>query len=87
MSKNTLEKTLEKNNCFLENEILPNFQTRWRAVLKQKESIPDNYPNRIGMPTINAKSNTGKYFVEFASSSSVHGLNHLVARDRHPVEM
>ncbi|XP_043523868.1 pickpocket protein 28-like [Frieseomelitta varia] len=87
MSKNTLEKTLEKNNCFFENEILPDFQTRWRATLKQQESIPDNYPNRIGMPTINAKSNAGKYFVEFASSSTVHGLNHLVARNRHPVEI
>ncbi|OAD60203.1 hypothetical protein WN48_06132, partial [Eufriesea mexicana] len=41
----------------------------------------------VGMPTIYPKSNAGKYFVEFASSSTVHGLNHLVAPNRHPIEI
>ncbi|XP_068985210.1 pickpocket protein 19-like [Bombus flavifrons] len=84
--KNISEKTQEKNNYFYENEILPDFQARWGATLKQRKSVFEHYPNHIGMPIISAKSNAGKYFVEFASSSSVHGLNHLVAPNRHPVE-
>lgn len=85
--KNISEKTQGKNNYFYENEILPDFQARWGATLKQRKSVFEHYPNHIGMPIISAKSNAGKYFVEFASSSSVHGLNHLVAPNRHPVEM
>ncbi|XP_071871612.1 pickpocket protein 19 [Bombus fervidus] len=85
--KNISEKTQEKNNYFFENEILPDFQSRWGATLKQRKSVFEHYPNHIGMPIIRAKSNAGKYFVEFASSSSVHGLNHLVTPNRHPVEI
>lgn len=71
---------------FYGNEILADFQAREKAILKEKESVPDDVPNHVGMQTINAKSDTGKYFVEFASASSIHGLNHLVAPNRHPVE-
>ncbi|XP_076761857.1 pickpocket protein 19 [Xylocopa sonorina] len=38
------------------------------------------------MPTINPRSNAGKYFVMFASSSTIHGLNHVVAPNKHPIE-
>lgn len=84
---NVFEMALKKNNYFYKNEILPDFQARWETTLKERKSISTDLPNRIGMPTINPKSDAGKYFVEFASSSTIHGLNHLVAPNRHPVEM
>ncbi|XP_017892228.1 pickpocket protein 19-like isoform X1 [Ceratina calcarata] len=71
---------------FYKDEILPDFQTRQKAALAGKESIPNDLPNKIGMPTINPKSNVKKYLVECVSLSSLHGFNHLVAPNRHPVE-
>ncbi|CAK9823349.1 Pickpocket protein 19 [Anthophora retusa] len=74
-------------NYFYKNEILADFQTRSKATLKDKKSVVSDLPKQIGMPTINPKSNAGKYFVEFASSSTLHGLNHLVTPNRHPLEI
>ncbi|XP_029041308.1 pickpocket protein 19-like [Osmia bicornis bicornis] len=78
--------SVKEEKRFYGNEILADFQAREKAILKEKESVPTDVPNHVGMQTINAKSDTGKYFVEFASTSSIHGLNHLVAPNRHPVE-
>ncbi|XP_026675347.1 uncharacterized protein LOC108632248 isoform X2 [Ceratina calcarata] len=71
---------------FYKDEIVPDFQTRQKAALAGKESIPNDLSNKIGMPTINPKSNVKKYLVECVSLSSLHGFNHLVAPNRHPVE-
>ncbi|KOC70359.1 Sodium channel protein Nach [Habropoda laboriosa] len=76
-----------RGNYFYNNEILADFQARSKATLKGKEFVAADLPKQIGMPTIKPKSNTGKYFVEFASSSTLHGLNHLVTPNRHPLEI
>ncbi|CAL7939244.1 unnamed protein product [Xylocopa violacea] len=76
----------KEGNFFYEHEILSDLRSRWRTTIKEKESVPSDLPNQIGMPTINPKSNAGKYFVMFASSSTIHGLNHVVAPNKHPIE-
>ncbi|XP_076681114.1 pickpocket protein 19 [Andrena cerasifolii] len=73
-------------NSFLDKEILPDLQARRKATLQGIKSVPEDVPNHVGMQAINPKSNVGKYMVEFASASSIHGLNHLVAPNRHPIE-
>ncbi|XP_031367621.1 pickpocket protein 19-like [Apis dorsata] len=79
----TLETTLEKSEYFCENEILPDLQARQRITSRKEKSA---YPTMIGLPSINPKSVAGKYFVKFASSGTLHGLNHLVAPNKHPFE-
>lgn len=81
-ARKTLETTLEKNEYFCENEILPDLQARQRITRREKSA----YPTMIGLPSINPKSVAGKYFVKFASSGTLHGLNHLVAPNKHPFE-
>ncbi|XP_043275011.1 pickpocket protein 28-like [Venturia canescens] len=48
---------------------------------KAWESAP-----QIGMDKIRARTDMGKYLVNFANSSTIHGLNHLAAPHRHPFE-
>lgn len=79
----TLETTLEKSEYFCKNEILPDLQARQRITSRKEKSA---YPTMIGLPSINPKSVAGKYFVKFASSGTLHGLNHLVAPNKHPLE-
>lgn len=43
-------------------------------------------PVQMGMDKIRAKTVLGKYLVDFASSSSIHGLNHMTAPRRHIIE-
>lgn len=73
-------------NSFYVKEILPDLQARQKATLQEIKSVPEDVPNHVGMQAINPKSNAGRYMVEFASASSIHGLNHLVAPNRHPIE-
>lgn len=73
-------------NYFYDNEILLDLRTRQEATLRVLESVPAEDPKHVGMQTINPKTNAGKYFVEFAGVSTIHGLNHLVAPHRHPIE-
>ncbi|XP_008546056.1 pickpocket protein 11 isoform X1 [Microplitis demolitor] len=42
--------------------------------------------NVIGMSKIQAKTLYQRYFIDFASSSSIHGFNHMTAPRRHLVE-
>lgn len=86
MSVNRAKSILKENDYFYGNEILPEFRARQKAALKELESVPEDGPNEVGMQTINPKTEVGKYFVEFSSGSTIHGLNHLVAPHRHPVE-
>nr|XP_012141251.1 PREDICTED: uncharacterized protein LOC100882998 [Megachile rotundata] len=86
ISVNGSKTTAKEGKHFYDNEILADFQARQKAILREKESVPADVPKHVGMRTINPKSNVGKYFVEFASVSTIHGLNHLVAPNRHPVE-
>lgn len=79
----TLETTLEKSEYFCENEILPDLRARQRITSREEKSA---YPTMIGLPSINPKSVIGKYFVEYASSGTLHGLNHFVAPNKHPIE-
>ncbi|KAK0159008.1 hypothetical protein PV328_009940 [Microctonus aethiopoides] len=48
------------------------------------ERLPS--PVQMGMDKIRAKTLLGKYLVDFASSSSIHGLNHMTAPRRHIIE-
>ncbi|XP_015597227.1 pickpocket protein 28 isoform X2 [Cephus cinctus] len=41
---------------------------------------------QLGTEKMRAKTALGKYLVDFAHNSTIHGLNHIVARRRHPVE-
>ncbi|XP_076231108.1 pickpocket protein 19 [Calliopsis andreniformis] len=86
ISANVAKLMPKKSDYFYDNEILSDFQTRQKAALKEIKSVPAGVPDHVGMQTISPKTNVGKYLVEFASASSIHGLNHLVAPHRHPVE-
>ncbi|KAL2722238.1 pickpocket protein 19-like [Vespula squamosa] len=67
-------------------EIAPDFQKRTRLTVKNVRSVPKESATHVGMDVMTTKSLMGQYFVEFANNSSIHGLNHLVARHRHPLE-
>ncbi|XP_043263887.1 uncharacterized protein LOC122404069 [Colletes gigas] len=89
MSRNLAKsKESEEHNYFYKDEILPDIRARQKAIPTEKDStVPmEQIPNHLGMQTIDTKSNIGKYFVEFASTSTIHGLRHWVAPHRHPVE-
>lgn len=86
VSVNQAKSISKENDYFYGNEILPEFRARQKANLKELKSVPEDGPNEVGMQTINPKTELGKYFVEFSSGSTIHGLNHLVAPHRHPIE-
>ncbi|XP_053997452.1 pickpocket protein 19-like isoform X1 [Hylaeus anthracinus] len=77
---------IPKEHDYFYNEILPDFRIRETVILNEKKSVLTDDRTRVGMQTINPKSKSGKYFVEFASGSTIHGLKHLVAPHRHPIE-
>ena len=54
--------------------------------LYREKPVAWSQPPQLGMDKIRAKSDFGKFFVDFASSSTIHGLNHLAAPHRHPFE-
>lgn len=76
----------EKNRCFHTNEILPDYQTRMKNALAELRIVPDVVLDHIGLEEINGTNAKERYFIDFARNSSIHGLNHIVARRRHPVE-
>ncbi|XP_074107765.1 uncharacterized protein LOC141533015 [Cotesia typhae] len=46
----------------------------------------DSSTTNIGMSKIQAKTLFQKYYIDFASSSSIHGFNHMTAPGRHLIE-
>lgn len=56
-----------------------------QRILRDKPKAWKSEP-QIGMDKIRARTNMGKYLVNFANSSTIHGLNHLAAPHRHPFE-
>ncbi|KAF7399113.1 hypothetical protein HZH68_007705 [Vespula germanica] len=79
------EKIIKEKFSYL-YEIAPDFQKRTRLTVKNIRSIPEESATHVGMDVMTTKSLMGQYFVEFANNSTIHGLNHLVARHRHPLE-
>lgn len=67
-------------NGFMANELAGDSRTR-----RERPEVWVS-ETRIGMDKIRAKTNAGKYFVDFASSATVHGFNHLTAPHRFPIE-
>ncbi|CAG5075489.1 Similar to ppk11: Pickpocket protein 11 (Drosophila melanogaster) [Cotesia congregata] len=49
-------------------------------------SEDDSSNTNIGMSKIQAKTLFQKYYIDFASSSSIHGFNHMTAPRRHLIE-
>ena len=56
------------------------------AAVKDYGILESPYPPSIGMDRMAARTRTGRYFVECASGSTLHGFNHLVAPRRHSCE-
>lgn len=52
----------------------------------QRQSIRFPTVPQLGMEAIRAKTVWGRYFVDFATSTTIHGLNHLTAPRRHIFE-
>lgn len=71
---------------FHKNEILPDYQKRATDMSAKLQIVPDIKLNHIGVENIVGTNAREKYFIEFASKCGFHGINHIVARRRHPVE-
>lgn len=71
---------------FHKNEILPDYQKHMKIILAILQTIPDDSPKHIGMKKMRGRTTLQRYFIDFANKSTIHGLNHLVAPQRHPIE-
>ncbi|XP_043494290.1 uncharacterized protein LOC122519108 [Polistes fuscatus] len=82
----TNEEKNTKENFSYFFEIMPDYQKRRKLNIKNVQSVPNESATHVDTNLINAKSLMSRYFVEFASNSSINGLKHLVARNRHMFE-